>query len=131
MKKLLFVLPLFAAFAAAMLAPGDVTGRWSGAVIVEDKGSGSEVSTPVEFQLQQQGNSITGKVGRKDDPDASPVQNGKIEGNRITLDVVSKEIMGPAKFALTVVNDTEMQGDMTVKVEEGTFNGKVKLKREK
>ena len=115
---------------SAILAAADVSGRWVGTVNVEDKGSGSEVSTPVEFQLEQKGDVISGKVGRKDDPDAAPIKNGKIDGGKITMDVVSPEILGPAKFTLRLDGEA-IVGNMTVKIEEGTFNGKVKLKRVK
>lgn len=120
-------------FCSALLAGSaapDVSGHWVGTVVVNDKGSGSEVSTPVEFQLEQRGDVITGKVGRKDDSDASPIKSGKISGDQVTLDVVSSEIVGPAKFILRVLGEA-MEGDMTVRIEEGPFSGKVKLTRKK
>lgn len=136
MKKFFHALPiavlalfLAASCVTALIVP-DVTGHWLGTVVVEDKGSGSEVSTPVEFALTQQADVITGKVGRKNDPDASPIKNGKISGDQITLEVTSPELVGPAKFTLKVVGET-MEGDMSVRIDEGSFTGKVKLQRQK
>lgn len=122
MKTIVLALLLWAAPAA------DVTGHWSGTVEINDKASGTEVSTPVDFVLTQKGSEITGKVGRSQDSDAATIQNGRIDGDHITLEAVSPEILGPAKFDLTI-KDGIITGRMTVKVEEGQFEGQVRLTR--
>ena len=120
MKTIVLALLLLAAPAA------DVTGHWAGTIVIDDKGSGSEITAPVDFQLVQKGSEITGKVARAEDGSGAEIKTGKIDGDHITLEAVSPELLGPAKFDLTI-KDGVITGTISVKVEEGKFEGKVKL----
>lgn len=115
----LLLLPVLAA---------NVSGKWSGTIAVRDESSGVVITTPVQIQLSQQNSSISGKIGRANDAEAVPIQNVRIEGDKIYFEASSDETTGPCKFSLTVAGDS-MEGDMTGAVESEDIKGKVKVTR--
>jgi hypothetical protein len=120
MKKLFWILPCL----ALALSAGDVTGKWSGTIDVEDAGS----TTEVQVQLVQKADAISGKIGRTGGADEGTIQNGKADGAKVSFEVVSAQTSSPFKFTLTLVND-RLEGEMKGATDDGEIVGKVKLSR--
>jgi hypothetical protein len=122
MKKVLWMLPCL----ALVLSGADLSGKWSGTIDVEDSGS----STSVEVQLVQKSDLVTGKIGRAGGGDEGEIRNGKVEGTKVSFEVVAHENTSPFKFTLTLIED-RLEGEMKGSVDEGEIVGKVKLTRDK
>jgi hypothetical protein len=122
MKKAFWLLPLLA-FA---LSGADVSGRWSGTIDIEDSGS----SIPIQVEFVQKSDAVSGKVGRAGTGDEGTIRNGKVDGTKVSFEVVSSETSSPFRWTLTLVND-QLEGEMKGSVDEGEIVGKVKLTREK
>ena len=120
MKKAFWILPCL----ALVLSGADVSGKWSGTIDVEDAGS----STDVQVELVQKAGTVSGKIGRIGGGDEGAIRNGKVEGQKISFEVVSSETSSPFKFTLTLVND-RLEGEMKGSLEQGEIVGKVKLSR--
>lgn len=84
MKILLFFV-LLAALVGVALADVDVTGKWSGTFSPIGPNGETKESTAV-LVLKQSGTDITGTAGPNED-EQFPIQKGKIEGDKITLEV--------------------------------------------
>jgi|SRR5579872_1378898 len=122
MKKALWILP----FLALALSGADVSGKWSGTIEVEDAGS----STIVQVELVQKADLVSGKIGRQGGGDEGTIRNGKVDGSKVSWEVVSPQSSGPFKFTLVLVND-KLEGEMKGTVDDGEIVGKVKLSRDK
>ncbi len=122
MKKVFWLLPCL----ALALCGADVSGKWSGTIDVEDSGN----STPVQVELVQKSDLVSGKIGRQGGGDEGTIRNGKVDGAKVSFEVVSPQTSSPFKFRLTLVNDT-LEGEMKGSADEGEIVGKVKLSREK
>ena len=120
MKKAFWLLPCL----ALVMSGADVSGKWSGTIDVEDAGS----STDVKVELVQKAGTLTGKVGRADGGDEGEIKNGKVEGEKVSFELVSSYSTTPFKFTLTLVND-RLEGEMKGSVDQGEIVGKVKLSR--
>src|SRR5215467_7158973 len=97
MKKAFWILPCL----AVALSGADVSGKWSGTIDVEDSGS----STEVQVELVQKADTLSGKIGRTGGGDEGTIRNGKVDGQKISFEVVSAQATNPFKFTLTLVND--------------------------
>jgi hypothetical protein len=73
---------------------------------------------------------VSGKIGRQGGGDEGTIRNGKVDGTKVSFEVVSPQTSSPFKFTLTLANDT-LEGEMKGSVDEGEVVGKVKLSREK
>jgi len=122
MKNVLWLLPCV----ALALSGADVSGKWSGTIDIEDSGS----TTTVQVELVQKSDLASGKINRTGGGDEGTIRNGKVEGAKVSFEVVSPETSSPFKFTLTLVND-RLEGEMKGSVDEGEIVGKVKLSREK
>ena len=122
MKKVFWLLPCL----ALALSGADVSGKWSGTIDVEDAGN----STPVQVELVQKSDMVSGKIGRQGGGDEGTIRNGKVDGTKVSFEVVSPQTSSPFKFTLTLAKDT-LEGEMKGSVDEGEIVGKVKLSREK
>ena len=122
MKKVFWLLPCL----ALALCGADVSGKWSGTIDVEDAGN----STPVEVELVQKSDLVSGKIGRQGGGDEGTIRNGKVDGTKVSFEVVSPHTSSPFKFTLTLAKDT-LEGEMKGSVDEGEIVGKVKLSRAK
>jgi len=122
MKKAFWLLP----FLALALSGADVSGKWTGTIDIEDSGS----TIPIQVELVQKSDALSGKVGRAGTGDEGTIRNGKVDGTKVSFEVVSAETSSPFKWNLTLVND-QLEGEMKGSVDEGEIVGKVKLSREK
>jgi hypothetical protein len=120
MKKAFWILPCL----ALVLSGADISGKWVGTIDVEDSGS----TTEVQVELVQKADTVTGKIGRTGGGDDGSIRNGKVEGTKVSFEVVSPQTSSPFKFTLTLVND-RLEGEMKGSVDEGEVVGKVKLSR--
>ena len=103
MKKVFWILPCL----ALALSAGDVSGKWSGTIDVEDAGS----TTEVHVELVQKAGVISGTIGRAGGADEGTIRNGKVDGTKVFFEVVSAQTSTPFKFTLTLVND-RLEGEM-------------------
>ena len=62
---------------------GDVSGLWTGTIDIHDESSGTNITTPVRIELNQQPDAISGKIGRPEDLEVVPIKNVRMEGNKI------------------------------------------------
>jgi hypothetical protein len=72
-------------FAGVALADVNVTGKWSGTFNAAEPNGEARESTAL-LVLTQSGRDITGTVGPNAD-EQFPIQKGKIDGDKITLEV--------------------------------------------
>jgi hypothetical protein len=124
MKKL-WLLPCL----AAALIAANVSGKWTGNVEVQDPAGGSVINTQVRAELRQKADAITGEIGRQEDREAEPIQNAKLDGQRLTFEVSSAEASGVIKFVLTLDGD-RLDGEMSGSVDGTAITGKVHLQRQ-
>ena len=120
MKRVLVIVLLFVMVAMA----SDVTGTWSGTFKV----SGGDHSVPQMIIFKQDGVKLTGSAG----PDAGeqyPIDNGKVEGDRLTFELTS----GEWKFSydLRRAGQDEMKGNLELKSVNNGRSAVVSLRRMK
>jgi hypothetical protein len=120
MKKAFWILPCL----ALVMSGADVSGKWSGTIDVEDAGS----TTEVKVELVQKADTLTGKVGRTGGGDEGEIRNGKVDGQKISFELLSSYSTTPFKFTLTLVNE-RLEGEMKGSLDQGEIVGKVKLSR--
>jgi hypothetical protein len=120
MKTTLAIVVLLAVGALA----GDVAGKWSGTFRV----SGGDHSIPQIIVLKQDGNRLTGSAG----PDAGeqyPIENGKIEGDRVTFELTSGEWR--FSYDLKRAGADEIKGNLELKSVNNRRTAVVSLSRMK
>ena len=120
MKTFLCLLML-AAFASLAMADVTVTGKWSGSFKMEDNDSSAVLI------LKQSGADITGTVGPNED-EQFPIQKGKIEGDKISIEVHHDG--HTIKFELLLAED-RITGDAHMSADGETKNAKLDVKRVK
>lgn len=121
----LLALTLWAAEPAANL-----TGDWSGTIDVHDTDSGAVISTVVKMSLTHSDTAISGKIGREGEAEETPIQNARLEGDKLYFEATNADVNGPIKFVLTRQGD-QMQGEMKATVDTGDIVGVVKVSRQK
>jgi hypothetical protein len=121
--KRMFAYCLLSALMAVTAAAADVTGRWTGNLAVDNH-------DPETFTLllKQEGAAIAGSVGATDG-DQLPLTAGKIDGNRITLEVKHNEDRS-LKIELILDGD-QMSGNLTATRRGRTTVAKLALTRVK
>ena len=121
--KRMFAYCLLLALMAVTAAAADVTGRWTGNLAVDN-------NDPESFTLilKQEGAAIAGSVGATDG-DQVAVTTGKIDGNKITLEVKQNEDRS-LKIELILEGD-QMSGDLTATRGGRTKTAKIILTRVK
>jgi hypothetical protein len=105
MKTALAVVMLIVLLCVAGAAASDVAGKWSGTF----KASGGDRGIPQVVIFKQEGNKLTGSAG----PDADeqyPIENGRIEGNRVRFELTSGEWR--FSYDLQRAGDDEMKGNL-------------------
>lgn len=116
MKKLACLLVAAALFAVA--AAADVSGKWSGTFSPE---SGDQSSA--YLVLKQSGSTVTGTAG----PDADTqwtIKEGKIDGNKLTIEVTNPDDNTVYKCTLTL-DPHHMTGDVEATMQGQTIKGKL------
>ncbi len=107
-------------------AAADVNGKWSGSFNVT--GPDGEVKDDTAFfVLKQNGTELTGTVGPREE-EQFPIQNGKIEGEKITLEASAKGSV--IKFELVLAGD-HIKGDANGSHDGETLKAKVDVTRQK
>jgi hypothetical protein len=125
MRTLLCFLTL-GALACAATADVDVTGKWSGsATMIGPNGETKE--TPALLMLKQSGTNITGTVGPSAD-EQFPIQKGKIEGDKITLE--ADHDGRTMKIDLVLAAD-RITGELNMSGEGQTMKAKIDVSRAK
>jgi hypothetical protein len=120
MRTLLCLLVL--AFSGVAIADDvSVTGKWSGSFDISHANGETENSTAI-LVLKQTGTEITGTVGPDVDKQL-PIQKGKIEGAKITLEADNQG--RTIKFALVLSGD-HLTGEASMSEDDGGI-GKAKL----
>jgi hypothetical protein len=103
------ILPVTLVMLAAQAS--NVSGKWSGLIIIDDTASGTKIETPVELRLEQKDAVLSGKIGQKNDPNPVEIRNVKVEGDRLTFEAASLETSGSMRFSLKVQGE-QMEGEM-------------------
>jgi hypothetical protein len=108
-----WILPLLLFVIVMLMAQTpSVAGKWAGLIEIDD--GGSTIETSVELVLEQKDGQLSGKIGRTEDVERVEIRNAKIEGDKVTFDASSVEVMASMKFFLTVQGERmkgEMKGD--------------------
>src|SRR5438874_1384774 len=81
---------------------GNIAGKWSGIIEIDEGGSGAKIERPLELSLEQKDGVLSGRIGLSGDPDGVEIRNGKAEGDRITFEASSPESSAIMKFSLTI-----------------------------
>ncbi|HUJ23674.1 MAG TPA: hypothetical protein VLX58_19205 [Bryobacteraceae bacterium] len=122
MKKVLWILPCM----ALLLSGADISGKWSGTIDIEDAGS----TTSVQVELVQKSDAVSGKIAQTGSGEDGEIRNGKVEGTKVSWEVISSHSSSPFKFTLTLI-EGRLEGDMKGSTDDGEIVGKVKLTRDK
>ena len=116
---------LFALLTLAVVASAaDATGKWTGTLTPEG-GQGN----PATLILKQAGPAITGSAGPNEEQQW-PIQTGKIDASKISLQVTDPENGRVYKLELTLDGD-HIRGDVTASDGNDTRKAKVELDRVK
>jgi hypothetical protein len=123
MKKLMAaVCVVFFCLSVAMAS--DLTGKWSGSFLIT-RSDGETKDSQVFMELKQNGTQLTGTAG----PNSGkqwPIQNGKIEGGKLSFEVQSD---GPLiKFELTLSND-HLKGEAKAEQDGQSMKAAVDIQR--
>jgi hypothetical protein len=114
MHKLL--MSLFLLIAPLTVWAGDISGKWTGSMDMKAP-DGTAQSMPVTADFKQDGKSVTGTAGREGD-DQLTIQKGTIEDAKFTFEVEAPD--GTYAVSLTVVGDSQLQGDVSFSGPDGT-----------
>src|SRR4051812_40453602 len=119
MKRLALMLLM-----AAVAFAGELTGKWSGSFdkVAPD---GSTQPGPAYMDFKLSGQTVTGTVG-PDEADQNPISNGKLDGKKLTFDVVRE--FGTLKFELTFDGD-RITGMASAERDGARISAKVDVKR--
>lgn len=120
--KILAVSASLAFWMCALLLAADVSGKWSG-TLVRTRDSGETTEDTVFLELKHSGNEITGTAG-PNEQEQHAIQNGKIEGDKITFEVQAAENL--FKVMLTLSED-RLIGEATNERDDRTRKAKLDL----
>jgi hypothetical protein len=124
--KILLSFVVLAALVGVAMADVDVTGKWSGSFNPIDPNGETKESTAL-LVLKQSGTDITGTAGPNED-EQFPIQKGKIEGDKITLEVDHDG--HTLKLDLKVASD-RITGEAHMSKEGQTMTAKIDVSRAK
>jgi hypothetical protein len=124
----LWLLPCLTIALTALLSAADVSGKWTGNVEVDDPSEGSTMNVPVRAEFQQKAGVISGSVGRHEEAESEPIQDAKMDGNKLTFAVTAHEANATFKFVLTLDGD-KLEGEMSGNMDGQQMTGKVHLAR--
>ena len=116
---------VLAVLAVAAVADVDVSGKWSGTFNMT--GPDGDKDGTALLILKQNGTDITGSVGPSED-EQFPIQKGKIEGDKITLE--ADHDGHTMKIDLVLAAD-RITGEAHMSAEGQTLSGKIDVSRAK
>jgi hypothetical protein len=125
MRTFLCFLVLAVLACAAVAADVDVSGKWSGTFNMTGP-DGDKDGTAILI-LKQSGTDITGTVGPSED-EQFPIQKGKIEGSKITLEA---DHGGHTMKIDLVLADNRITGEAQMEAEGTTLKAKIDVTRAK
>jgi hypothetical protein len=112
--------------APVLTAADDLTGKWSGSVLVTFS-DGDSKDTKAFMDIKQNGAEIAGTIGEAPDRQRA-IQKGKVEGSKLTFEVQTD---GPlVKFDLALV-DGHLKGEAKAEHEGRSMKAVVDLQRQK
>jgi uncharacterized protein involved in outer membrane biogenesis len=96
---------------------------------------GDTQTIPVHAELKQQGKAVTGTIG-KEAEQRFPIDKGKIEDGKITFECEAPEgdeSSGKRLYTvrLSVISETQLQGELEFEADGNKVTGKLTLTREK
>ena len=109
-------------------AAADITGKWSGNVLVTGDDGQPGTPSPAYMVVKQTGDTLTG-TGGPDENQQWPIQNGQIVGNTITAQVTSPE--GTVYSLTMTANGDRIAGDVTMTVGSQSRKAKIEFTRVK
>jgi hypothetical protein len=127
-----------AALALLLITPfvraADVTGKWSGSAELKTPDGDAQV-LPVQAEFKRQDKSLSGSIGKAGDQQW-PIAKGKIEDGKINFEFEAAEgdeASGKRLYTvrLTVVSETQLQGEFDFAADGNKVTGKLTLTREK
>src|SRR5215470_11018329 len=122
---------LFLLLWAPIASATDVSGKWTGSLEFKSP-DGDAQTVPAHVEFKQQNKTIIGSVW-KDAEHQFRIDNGKIEGNRITFEFSAPEGEEDNilihKVSLTVMNAAELEGQVEFEAGGNKLTGKLKLTR--
>jgi hypothetical protein len=113
---------------ALSAAAADITGNWSGSFNITGPGGETKESGAL-LVLKQNGSEITGTVGPNEDQ-RHPIAKGKIEGDKITLEIAEGDDHPAIKFELVLEGD-HIKGDASGSHDGQTMRAKLDVTRAK
>ncbi len=122
-KKIASVFGCFLLLATALSA-ADITGKWTGTA-TRTRPDGETGESTVYINLKESGTEITGTAG-ENESEQWPIRKGKIDGDKITFEVVTNETV--YKLELKLIDD-HLKGEATAEREGKTVKAKLDLKR--
>ena len=125
-KLLNWILPL--TLLALTASAANVAGKWSGIIEIDD--SGGKIETPVELYLEEKAGTLSGKIGRSNNPESVEIRNARVEGDKLTFDSSSTEASASMTFSLTIHGE-RMQGEMRGVAQGSEIVAKVSFSRVK
>ena len=123
MKRLLVLFAALAVSALSALA-ADVAGKWTGAFTSPDGNAQTALVV-----LKQDGSVITGTAG-PDESQQWPIKKGKIEGNKVSVEVTSEE-NGMVYTVELVLEGDHLKGDIIASRGDQIVKAKMDLTRSK
>jgi len=120
----LFLCAFLTALIAFTAAAADVSGKWSGTYTFENGDSG------VAFMVLKQANSTVSGTAGPGEEQQWTVQNGKIAGDKLTLELQSPADGVLYKIELTVSGDS-LKGSVSAGQGGQTMKGKLEVARVK
>jgi hypothetical protein len=119
---------------APLVRAADVSGKWSGSAELKTP-DGDSQTIPVHAEFKQQDKAVTGAIG-KEEAQHWPITKGKIEDGKINFEFEAPEAdeaSGKRLYTvrLTVVSDTQLQGEFEFDADGTKVTGKLTFTREK
>ena len=125
MKLILVV--LVAAFAAY---GSDLRGAWSGTIAIGAGASADKIETPIELDLEQKGEVLSGRIGFESNPEKVEIRNVQVQGDTLTFEASSEAMASAVRFTLKIEGE-RMAGEMKGIAEGSDIVGSVSLTRMK
>jgi hypothetical protein len=121
MKRLALMLLM-----AAVAFAGELTGKWTGSFDTVGP-DGSTNPGPAYLDLKLVGQTVTGTVG-PNESDQKEISNGKLDGNKLTFELVHRPDRAPMKFDLVFDGET-IKGTVSAEKEGQQMRAKLDVKR--